>query len=239
MELILISNTKLKIMLNESDMQKYSIGSDCDCAEASTRKAIRSLLECAKEQIGFNTSGEEIFVQLYTSRDGGCELFVTKCAAEKEANEINESLKRLKSPILSEDIAREKKTASLPSLPPRPSVETEIRPTEKEKKRLPKPREERRSRIAFSFSSLADLISVCRILAASDISPESRAFADEDGNYYLLLLDTGMSAYSRLDKLTFILEYGKRENPDCLVSYISEHGKTVCAENAVETLARF
>ena len=79
MELILISNTKLKIMLNENDMQRYKIGSESDCAEPDTRRAIRSLLDCAREQIGFNTEGEEIFVQLYTSKKGGCELFVTKC----------------------------------------------------------------------------------------------------------------------------------------------------------------
>ena len=63
MELILISNTKLKIMLDEEDMRKYNIGTDSDCSGGTTRRAIRSLLECAKEQIGFITTGEEIFVQ--------------------------------------------------------------------------------------------------------------------------------------------------------------------------------
>ena len=84
MELILISNTKLKIMLDESDMKKYHIENESDCAEFSTRKAIRSLLECAKDRIGFNTDGEEIFVQLYTSKQGGCELFVTKCNGARQ-----------------------------------------------------------------------------------------------------------------------------------------------------------
>ena len=237
MELILISNTKLKIMLDESDMIKYHIGSESDCAKGSTRRAIRSLLECARDQIGFNTDGEEIFVQLYTSKKGGCELFITKCLSETESGEIYE---RIKSPLLSDGTSKEHRSKKPLGLPEAAGEVAEDKPP----KSVPRPSvpalaEKRSSRIAFSFDSLADLCKVCRILKGSDITPDSRAFADEDGRYYLLLLDTGMSAYSRLDRLTFIVEYGKRENPDCLVSYISEHGKIVCDEKAIETLAEF
>lgn len=236
MELILISNTKLKIMLNESDMKKYHIGSESDCAQSSTRRAIRTLLECAKDQIGFNTDGEEIFVQLYTSKKGGCELFVTKCLSEAPSDEIYE---RIKSPIVSEENSYEKRQKKQGSLPERPSEQgTLLSLSEKNENRLPLPRERHPSRVAYSFSNMSDMLDVCKILSASDIRTESKAFSDDDGNYYLLLLDTGMSAYSRLDRLTFIIEYGRRENPDCLVSYISEHGKTICDGRAVETLGR-
>lgn len=237
MELILISNTKLKIMLNESDMRKYHIGSESDCAQTSTRKAIRSLLDRAREQIGFNTDGEEIFVQLYTSKHGGCELFVTKCPSDSSVDEVPE---RVKNPILSEDGAREKKPRRQAIIPELPVNTTEqISVSGKHEYKMPVTREERRSRIAFSFTNISDLLEVCKILYTSNISTESRAFADEDGNFYLLLLGTGMSAYSRLDRLTFVLEYGKRENPDCLLSYVSEHGKTICENNAIETLSAF
>ena len=237
MELILISNTKLKIMLDESDMIKYHIGNESDCSKGSTRRAIRSILECARAEVGFNTDGEEIFVQLYTSKKGGCELFVTKCLSESESGEIYE---RIKSPIFSEGSAKESRSKKPLSLP-----EAIGEATEGElQKSLPRPSvsapiERRSSRIAFSFDTLSDLCRVCRSLKSSGMIPDSRAFADEDGRYYLLLLDTGMSAYSRLDRLTFIVEYGKRENPDCLVSYISEHGKIICGEKAVETLSEF
>lgn len=237
MELILISNAKLKIMLNENDMQKYHIGRESDCAQAATRKAIRSLLDCARDQIGFNTDGEEIFVQLYTSKHGGCELFVTKCQAEAPADELPAPVKN---PVLSEESAREKKLkkqVSLPDLPEKRGAAVKV--FDKSDKKLPHAKEDRRSRIAFSFANLSDLLRVCRTLHSYRVSIDSKAFTDEDGNYYLLLLGTGMSAYSRLDRLTFIAEYGKRENPDCLVSYISEHGKTICNEAAIETLCRF
>ena len=83
---------------------------------------------------------------------------------------------------------------------------------------------------------MKDLITVCRILDSAEIYPESRAYFDDSGNFYLLLQGTKMSAYSRHDRLTFIVEYGKRENPDCLVSYISEHGRVICQSSAIETL---
>lgn len=236
MELILISNTKLKIMLDESDMKKYNISSECDCAGGSTRKAIRSLLECAKEKVGFNTDGEEIFVQLYASRKGGCELFVTKC----KAPETEEARARLKSPILSEYPSAERKQERGLGLPEtgrdKKDERTELKPythTASLKK------DYQNSRLAYSFKDMRSLLSVCKTLAAREAFPESRAFCDSDGNFYLLLLCSCTSAFSRLDSLTFMIEYGKRENPDCLMSYIAEHGKIICHEKAIETLCKF
>lgn len=237
MELILISNTKLKIMLSEEDMTQYNIGGETDCSEPTTRRAIRSLLECARDQIGFNTDGEEIFVQLYTSKRGGCELFVTKCKVEEP--EIKKSLPET-APVQVERSGAERKAKKAGRLPSNSYSESNCSDTssvgEEKKGSI---RKSAVGRIAFSFPSLSELISICRLLDRFGIHPESRAFTDSDGRGYLLLMNTGMSAYSRLDRLTFILEYGQRENPDCVVSYISEHGKVICDEKAVETLCRF
>ena len=237
MELILISNTKLKIMLNENDMRTYRINSETDCAEPATRRAIRSLLECAREQIGFNTEGSEIFVQLYTSKRGGCELFVTKSEMNEPSNSVSEEVS---SPIPSESIAADKWAKRASRLPEKPAKNQIPHPTpiKKEEKRMESPSRPN-GRIAFSFPDMTALLSVCRILKSSQILPDSRAFADDYGNCYLLLTNTGLSAYARLDKLTFILEYGKRENPDCLTSYINEHGKEICSSHAIETLGEF
>ena len=81
MEIIPINDSKLKIMLDESDMKELHIYDDADCARGETRLAIRTLLERARAETGFDTEGSEIFVQLYTSKDGGCELFITKSNA--------------------------------------------------------------------------------------------------------------------------------------------------------------
>ena len=57
MELILISKSKLKIMLDERDMREYHINDETDCAELKAREAIRSILDRARDEVGFETEG--------------------------------------------------------------------------------------------------------------------------------------------------------------------------------------
>lgn len=79
MELILISESKLKIMLSPDDMREYEI--DCksvDYASTETRRAFWSILDCAKRRTGFDAASERVYIQMYPSRDGGCEMYVTK-----------------------------------------------------------------------------------------------------------------------------------------------------------------
>ena len=233
MELILISNTKLKIMLNEDDMKQYKIGSEADCAESGTRKAIRSILERAKEQVGFNTDGEEIFVQLYTSKKGGCELFVTKCQVREAEGSLPEEQMLPVSTDASEQ-RRQRKGLRSAEHPLSFADTVRTQKADEEKKKAPSRHASRR--IAFSFPSLVELLAVCRILDRMGIRPESHAYRDDRGQTYLLLSDPEISAFSRLDRLSFIAEYGKRENPDCLTYYISEHGSVICEKRAIETL---
>lgn len=79
MELILINDSKLKIMLTQEDMTRYEL----DCASADydsteTRRAFWSILDEAKHRTGFDAARDKVFIQLYPSREGGCEMFVTK-----------------------------------------------------------------------------------------------------------------------------------------------------------------
>ncbi len=186
MELIPINDSKLKIMLDESDMKELNICDEADCANNETRHAIRRILERAKSQIGFNTEGSEIFVQLYTSRAGGCELFVTKGVSGKP----------------------EEKRAMLYNM-------------------------------IFSFDSLDELCTVCRLLRKKGIILTSSAYIGEDGRYYIRLEDTSMSAYTRLDELSFLHEYGIRERTEHISTYLCEHSRTICSQNAVKLLSEF
>lgn len=79
MELILISDTKLKVMLSAEDMQRYHISCDTiDYDNPHSRRAFWNILDEAKSRTGFDPAGNKVFVQLYPSREGGCEMFVTK-----------------------------------------------------------------------------------------------------------------------------------------------------------------
>lgn len=91
MELILINDTKLKIMLTEEDMVRYDL--DCACANydnTETRKAFWNILDEAKHQTGFDAASDRVFIQMYPSKEGGCEMYVTKvgllCSSKDKTN---------------------------------------------------------------------------------------------------------------------------------------------------------
>ena len=82
MEFLVVSKTKLKAILDKEDMIKYKLdamatGSD----NITTRRAFREILAVATEEVGFDTESDKVLIQLYPSRDGGGELFVTKLGA--------------------------------------------------------------------------------------------------------------------------------------------------------------
>lgn len=81
MELILINDTKLKVMLDPSDMDDLAMN---DIHPRQTRQALTVILEAARKQCGFDASHSRIFVQMYPCRRGGCELFVTKMEKRSE-----------------------------------------------------------------------------------------------------------------------------------------------------------
>ena len=96
MELILINDAKLKIMLTEQDMVHYDL--DCNCANydnTETRRAFWSILDEAKHRTGFDAASDRVFIQMYPSKEGGCEMYVTKvgllCASTEKAKKKKES----------------------------------------------------------------------------------------------------------------------------------------------------
>lgn len=89
MELIVISENKLKVMLTADDMRHYNL--DCDTMDSDsgpTRRAFRCILDDARAQTGFDAGKDKIFVQLYPGKSGGCEMFVTKLGTKRKDGEI-------------------------------------------------------------------------------------------------------------------------------------------------------
>ena len=69
MELIVISDSKIKLMLTRDDMDRY---------RGMTKDVLREIMEDAKKQCGCTAMEGRIYVQMYPSKSGGCELFVTR-----------------------------------------------------------------------------------------------------------------------------------------------------------------
>lgn len=78
MELIVISESKLKIMLTADDMENYSISNeDLSYERKDTRRVFGRILNEAREKTGFDSDSSNLFIQVYPSKNGGCEIYVT------------------------------------------------------------------------------------------------------------------------------------------------------------------
>ncbi len=207
MELILISSSKLKIMLSGADMEKYELDADsAECDNDATRRAFRSILDDVKSKTGFGTEGERIFIQLYPSRDGGCELFVTKMGIFGTHGEGAKPL----SPRQSTTLA-------------------------KHRVRIGDGGSRERAR-AYLFDTTEHLLAVCKRLLLQKWKGKSEAYCGDNGKCYLLLADKPPEKGDTLDRLAFITEYGKCEDFDRVRLYIREHATCLCEGQAVQTL---
>ena len=79
MELLRVTRSKLKISLDKEDMARFSLsGERMDYEDESTRRAFRKILSEVREQTGFDTEKERVMIRVFPSKDGGCEMFVTR-----------------------------------------------------------------------------------------------------------------------------------------------------------------
>ncbi len=79
MEFIYVSNKKIKIILSKEEMEAYSIKpNDFDYEKTSSKHALWSLMDQVEKETGFKTDKSKLLVHLFSSKDGGCELFVSK-----------------------------------------------------------------------------------------------------------------------------------------------------------------
>ncbi len=78
MELIRISDHKLKIMLTPSDMRHFEMNNIQFGEEVSDlRRSFRLLMHELRDEIGFDADDNRISVQYFPSREGGCEMFIS------------------------------------------------------------------------------------------------------------------------------------------------------------------
>lgn len=79
MELIMINDKKMKIMLTEKELYRYNLECGSFSMESEDqRHAFRKVLSDACKMGGFDNRSSRLMVQMYPSKKGGCEIFVTK-----------------------------------------------------------------------------------------------------------------------------------------------------------------
>ena len=221
MELIVISESKLKIMLSGADMVKYELtGEGLDCADLHTREAFRHIFDDARDAVGFNTCGERILVQLYTAKDGGgCEIFVTKLGA-KETGVWEDGEVSLES-FWDGGSSANRERALLRQVYARGEEEGEV------------------LRWCFSFDRLDDLTEVCRRLLSAGFTGESRLYIEEYPRevWFLILEPSGDSITGLFRWPSLLTEYGRKVRETDTELYLAEHGRRLIGQGAAEILA--
>ena len=85
MELIRISDSRLKISLTRVDVERYGLDTAERVGGEGVDAAIRSIIDDVNSLGGTEFSAEEAFIQMFSSRAGGCELFVTYASCDGNA----------------------------------------------------------------------------------------------------------------------------------------------------------
>lgn len=207
MEYIMINESKLKIILESSELEARAIESDdLDYANPDAKKLFSEILDEARVRFGFDTTGYRVLLQLYPSCDGGCELFVTRLGK------------------LENDDAEQKSSSGAQ------------KPSRDQKKS--KRRKEKR---IYRFERLPDICDVCRRLLDIGFPAESSAYISRNGDWYLSITYDdceGVNEILPCSELSFISEYGYREDAEALSLYLCEYGRTICTEKAIESLGK-
>lgn len=207
MELIRISDRKLKIMLTPTDMRHFELNPD-SFGENSRQMhhAFRLLLEEIKRQTDFDADDRQISVQYFPSREGGCEMFISRLQACEED-------------------------------PPPAPLPTSIETRALQLRTGARTRGAFCRDCAYRFESIDHLLLVCRRLRDAGYIGESVAYRDEKSRYYLIIAVRSSSPFSIPEEWNFIVEYGSVENAALVKLYVMEHGNILCASGAVDTLA--
>ena len=201
MELIVISEGRLKITLTEADMARYELADpqggreDGWALAPHARRALRHILADANENIDFDAEGERLFVQLYASKGGGCEIFVTRMEDGGEARLL------------------------------RAVTNTALK----------NPAEEKRT-VWIRLESLEDVTALCKRLIQTGFLGESQLYITPEPTIWYLYVSFWENRGGRLPgRWDFRREYGT-ETGD-MGMYLSEHGRLICPEGAVERMA--
>ncbi len=205
MELIRISNRKVKVMLTPTDMSHFALdANDLDSvSHQKKQRAFRSLLEEVRRQTDFDADEQCLSVQYFPSREGGCEMFISNLRIEDAPS----------SAVLNALQATPK--TALQAIPQGGGFHRDC---------------------AYRFESLSDLLCACRRLSSIGYVPESAAYRDERGIYFLFLSVRSSSPYSIPQELEFLVEYGSIENASTLRLYIHEHATLIASPDAVVKL---
>ena len=94
MNIILISDDRIKITLTDRDLDGYGIRiEDIDYDNTETRRVFWTILDKAKSETGFNAALSRIFIQVYPDSHGGCEMYVSRIGERRASKGASDRIR--------------------------------------------------------------------------------------------------------------------------------------------------
>lgn len=79
MDFTYINDNNIKVSITKNELEVCGVDADSiDYKTPCSRRFVRKILDEAYEKTGFDADGGAIYVRVFLSADGGCELFITK-----------------------------------------------------------------------------------------------------------------------------------------------------------------
>ena len=86
MNVIRIGPDNVKVELTREDAQRFGLDSESEDSLLSpeTARCVKKIMESVRDESGVDFCGERVAVRMFPSRDGGCELFVSRLSRTPE-----------------------------------------------------------------------------------------------------------------------------------------------------------
>lgn len=170
MELILIDENKLKIMMDDRDMNEFGLDeNEFHLSACDIRAVLSKIFQKTNIHTGFEhlSEDDQILIQLYPEAHGGCELFVTKITLGEEFFNKEENF-----------------------MPP--NDEKFLLP-----QAIKISPEQRRTPLSYSFAKIEHVIFACKELNKLNFSGESSLYHQNDGKYLLVINNTSENSKTK------------------------------------------
>lgn len=84
MEIMKIGHNSIKINLCAKEAREYNLTEESELCTDEMRGVFAKLLSRAKKEVGFEYTSKRVVAEVFSSKDGGCEIFVSQAGVENE-----------------------------------------------------------------------------------------------------------------------------------------------------------
>lgn len=212
MEIIVISENRIKISLNAKEMKKYGVDeNDFHLESIDMRSILKRILHNSDQNEGFEAISPEdkLLMQLYPEKEGGCELFVTRLDIFSEEDDM---------------------------LMPREVNDRFLQPKSVEKSEI-----KRKRTLCYAMDELAFVLDAAAELKKRGFAGKSDLFKEENGRYFIFLHlnqteGSGITEKQKSAPISFLSEFGALENSEYESLRLLERGICIFKGNALESL---